>query len=232
MRLLPTHICQNHADMGHPGLVPILTRGWRTRVRGCLHPFSRNTEAEGLSEGFAQSRERFDATVSGEAIGFGADDEVGPPGALQEFEELRVAGFWWNGAVDKADAQRQGGAFTQVGVNELWPLGGDGSGKLRVSVAGQIGKEKLRLLGGLLGPGTAGKGKEVNGAGAAWRRGDASLLLVEERINEAGFADIGAAEEGDLGRPGFGEMRFGGRGGQEFGIKRHHCFRAQSTNRS
>lgn len=172
------------------------------------------------AEGLAQGGEGFGAAVAGEAVGFGADDEEIAAGVGEEFEELRVALSGGDGGVDKADAEGERGAVAQVRLDEFGPFGGDRFGDFRVAVAGQVGEEELGRA--------VGRGRErekVDGTGAARRGGDASLLRAEERIDEAGFSHVRAAEEGDFRHGGRGKVRSVGGGAEELGVEGFHAGR-------
>lgn len=112
------------------------------------------------------------ASVAGEFVGFGGDDDQIAACVLEEFDELRVGGLRRYVAVDEAKAERKCVALGEVRLDELWPLGGDGFGDFGVAVAGKIGEVELRLL-------TlrrVGDGEEVDGASAARSGGDLRLL--------------------------------------------------------
>jgi len=80
--------------------------------------------------------------VVGEAVGFGAYDEVGTLRLLEEVDELLIAGLGRDVGVDQADAEGEGFALGDVGFDEGGPFGGDGFGNLGVAVAGQVGEDE------------------------------------------------------------------------------------------
>ncbi len=157
------------------------------------------------------------AAISGEAVGLGGDDEVRAVDVAEEFGELDVAGLRGDVGVDEAEAEGERGAFGEVWLDEFGPPGGDGSGDFGVAVAGKVGKEEIWLLSF----GRGGEAEEVDGACAARCRGDFGLGRAEECIEEAGFADVGAAEEGELGRGGRRKVVRGGGRAEKFGEELH-----------
>ncbi len=145
---------------------------------------------------------RFGSAISGELVGFGGDDQKVALHTLEEADELRVGFLRRDVAVDEAEAERERGSFSEVGLDEFGPLGGDGFGDLGVAVSGQVGEVHLRLLT----LGRVSNREEIDGAGAAGGGGDLRLLRAEERVQQARLANVGAAKEGDLRHGGLGKL--------------------------
>jgi hypothetical protein len=169
-------------------------------------------DAVGFSEGF----EALGEDVVADAVGLGADDEIGALHGLEELDELGVGGLRGDVSVYEADAEGEGFAFGEVGLDELGPLGGDGFGDFGVTVAGEVGEDHGRTHLFLFASAFM-QGEEVDGAGAAGGRGGVGLFGAEEGVDEGTFADVGAAKEGDFGGvEGFGfGGEVGGVGGRE-----------------
>ena len=140
-------------------------------------------------QAFFQRGLRFGAAVTGELVCLGGNDDKATACVLEEFDELDVRLLWRNVAIDKTQAERERGAVGEVRFNEPRPLGGDGLGDFGVAVSRQIGEVHLWLLA----LGCVGDGEEIDGSGASGGGGDFGLFGVEECIQQAGFADVGAA---------------------------------------
>jgi len=145
-------------------------------------------------QAFFQRGLRFGATVAGELVCLGGDDDKATACVLEEFDELDVGLLWRNVAVDKTQAERERGAVGEVGLDKFRPLGGDGFGDFCVAVSGQIGEVHL----GLLALGCVGDGEEIDGSSTSGGGGDFGLFGVEERVQQAGFTDVRAAQECNL----------------------------------
>ena len=156
--------------------------------------------------------------VGGELVAFCADDEETALMGAEEGEELGIAFLRRDVGVDEADAERECGAIGEVGVDEFWPLGGDGFGDLRVAVAGQVSEDEARwrVVGGGFCVGE--EREEVDGAGAAGRGGDFCLAGADEGVEQRRLADVGAAEEGYFWRGWSGKLC-----GVEGGEKKFWC---------
>ena len=89
-----------------------------------------------------RGRQSFDSCVSGEPVGLGAHDEEFPLDGTEIFDELLVAGLRRDVGVDEADAEGEGFAFVEVGLDEVGPFGGDGLRDFGVAVAGQVGEDE------------------------------------------------------------------------------------------
>ena len=89
-----------------------------------------------------QGGERLGERVVGETVGLGGDDEEGALALAEEVDELAVAGLGRNVAVHQADAEGEGLALGEVGLDELRPFRGDGLGDFGVAVAGQVGEDE------------------------------------------------------------------------------------------
>ena len=142
--------------------------------------------------------EGFGELVAAEAVGFGADDEVGTVHGAEGVDEEGVAFLWGDVGVDEADAEGELLALGEIGLDEFGPFGGDGPGDFGVAVAGQVGEDERRTR-GEFGFGAFMEGEEVDGAGAAGGGGDLRFLGAEQGVDERGLADVGAAQEGDFG---------------------------------
>ena len=112
------------------------------------------------------------AAVSGELVGLGGDDEQVALDGLEEVDELGVGLLRRDVAVDEAEAEGERWSLSEVGFDELGPLGGDGFRDFGVAVSRQVGEEHLRLLA----LGLVGDGEEVDGAGASGSGGDLGLV--------------------------------------------------------
>lgn len=169
----------------------------------------------------------FAASVAGELVGFCGDDDEVAARLLEKFDELDVGLLRRNVAVHEAEAEGEGGALGEVRLDEFWPLGGDGFGDFGVAVSGQVGEIHLRLLA----LGRVGDREEVDGAGASGSGGDFGLFGVEQGIEQAGFADVGASQEGDFRNGGRRELCGREGGEKEFGMGAHQRIglRAQGT---
>lgn len=159
-------------------------------------------------EAFLECAQIAGALVAAEAIDLGGDDGEGASGGAEPVDELAVAGLGWDVGVDEADAEVECGARGEIGLNEGGPAGGDGFGDFGVAVAGEVGECQARALSLIQ------EQEKIDGAGAAWCGRDLGGLLAGERVQQARFTDVGAAEESDLRHAGRGEL-FGGKGGEK-----------------
>ena len=162
--------------------------------------------------------------VAAEAVGFGADDEVGAAHGLESVDEEGVALLGRDVGVDEADTEGELFALADVGLDELGPFGGDGAGDLGVAVAGEVGEDEGGA-GVEFELGTFVEREEVDGAGAAGGGGHLRFFRSEKGVDEGGLAYVRAAEEGDFGRvEGAGDVGkvVGAHGGeQELGDETH-----------
>src|SRR5208283_6078103 len=90
-------------------------------------------------------------------------------------------------------AQGQRRTVIEIRLDKLWPLLRDFTRNLGVPVARQVGENQL----GTRFPRPA-HGKEIDAAGTAGSGAGTGDLRADERIDDAGFADVGAAEKSDL----------------------------------
>jgi len=168
------------------------------------------------TQGFGERGQRFAQLIVGDAIGLGGDDEESPIMMAEPVEKLNVGGLGRDGDIHQRKAEGERGARLEIGIDETRPLHGELFGSAGVAVAGEIDKEHL----GVRPAGTA-QVEEVDGLGASGGVAGLGDLRSDEGVDEARFADIGAAEEGDLRRAGCGELPGVGGGGDELGEELH-----------
>jgi hypothetical protein len=169
--------------------------------------------------------------ITAEAVRFGGYDQVGALHLLQGGDQHRVALLRGDVGVDQADAEGKLLALVQIGFDECGPLRGDRLRDFGVAVAGQVGEDERGPGGELLWCALVQR-KEVDGACAAWSGGDLRFFGAKQRVDERRFADVGAAQEGDLrgvgGAVAIGEVLGAGRGEKELWNETHRfeltCF--------
>src|SRR5262249_2136945 len=102
---------------------------------------------------------------------------------------------------------------SQVRLDEFGPLSGDGARELCVAIARKVDQQELwRRLHGL-----CEDPDEIDSASASWCGADMGESLSQQRIDQAGFANVGAPEECDFGRTFRRKSRRAAGRGQEFG---------------
>ena len=144
------------------------------------------------AEALLQCDEVAGALVAAEAVDFGSDYGEVAAGGTEPVDELAVAFLRGDVGVDQTDAELEGGADGEIGLNEGGPAGGDGFRNFGVAVAGQVSLDEPGTLAGVE------EREEVDGSGAAGGGGDFGGFGADEGVEEAGLADVGAAEEGDF----------------------------------
>ena len=141
-----------------------------------------------------KERQLLGALVAALFVDFGADDDEIAADVAEIFDELQVAFLGGNVGVDEADAEFELFAIGEIGIDEVGPAGGNGFGDFGVAVAWEVGEDDF-IAAGLA---FFGESEEIDGAGAAGGGGDFGGFFTDEGVEQAGFADVGAAEEGDL----------------------------------
>jgi len=126
--------------------------------------------------------------VSGQTIALSGNYDDGAIDRLQELEQLPIALLRRHADVYQRQAQRQSGAAGQIRLDETRPGGRDFARDFGIAVSGQVGKNDL----GVRFPWPA-YFEEIDAAGASRRGTGLGDFRSQQGINDAGFADVGAA---------------------------------------
>lgn len=121
---------------------------------------------------FCEGGVRLGASIAGELVGFGGDDDEVSAGVLEKLDELDVRLLGRDVAVHEAEAEGERGTLGKIRLDEFGPLGGDGFGDFGVTVAGEIGEVELWLLALR----RVGNGEEIDGAGSSRGGGNFGLF--------------------------------------------------------
>ncbi len=137
------------------------------------------------------------------AVGLGQHDLVDHGGLVEQLHHRVVGVLYLHARVQQQQHAAQVGAAAQVVQHQPLPVALDGFRRLGVAVAGHVHEHER---GGF-------QLEEVKLAGAAWLVRDAGQRLAPgERVQQRGFADVGAAGERDFGAARLRQMfeRLGG----------------------
>ncbi len=143
--------------------------------------------------------------------GFGAIDLVGlgqhalegDGRAVEEGENFFIHRLYPVAGVDQHEGAAQGLAASEIGLEQFLPFADDGDRGFGIAVAGKVGHVAVFA-----------QGEVVDFLRAARRVGGAGEgLAARQRVDQAGFADVGAASEADLepirrGQAGHGDHAF------------------------
>src|SRR5215471_17480311 len=91
----------------------------------------------------AQRAQNIAELVIGETIGFRANQKEVTSGGTEEFEKMAIILLRRYVDINKRDTQRERGAMIQIRFDEFGPFLRDFAGNSGISVAGQVGKDKL-----------------------------------------------------------------------------------------
>ena len=107
--------------------------------------FRRESDDGGAGIFQAERTHRLGQVVARHTVGLGGDNDVGSSSGLQEFKQLAVGFLRWDAGIDEGEAKRQTAAMLEIRIDEAGPLLRNLARDLRVSVAGQIGKQEFGL---------------------------------------------------------------------------------------
>ena len=139
-------------------------------------------------------------------VALGEDGLVGNGGLVQHGHHGAVGVPDAVAGVDQKTGPPQRRPPPEIGLDHLRPALDLAFRRLGVAIAGEVRQHQ-----------PAAEGEEVELLGAARRSGDAGQALAPgQRVDEAGFADVGAAGEGDLGQACVRHLLRGGGAGDEF----------------
>src|SRR5579862_8545404 len=139
--------------------------------------------------------------IVGETVALGADQQKVAPAGGQEVQELAIVLLRRNVHIDQSNAEGESWALMEVRLYKLWPLLRNFARNFGVTVAREIGEDQLGTR--FSGPANF---KEVDAAGASRSGTGAGQLGADQGIDDAGFTDVGTAEERDFGKAGSGEV--------------------------